>query len=430
MSNAVVIGMQWGDEAKGKIVDYLSGNADLVVRYNGGNNAGHTVVIGEEVYKFHTVPVGILNEGVTAVIADGVVLDPAIVAEELRSLAPKGIGKEKIKISGNTHVLMPWHRLFDNLQETSKGSKKIGTTGRGIGPCYADKISRIGLRMSEFIDPARFKAKLHDILAVKNAIITKVYGGEPLDEAAIYAEYSEYAKELAPLVCDTAKLIFEAADSGKKIVFEGAHGSLLDIDHGTYPYVTSSHCVAGGASIGTGIGPTMIDKVIGITKAYSTRVGEGPFPTELFDEIGDKIRRQGNEFGTTTGRPRRCGWLDTVISRFTARANGTTGVALTLLDVLTGFDTIKVCAAYEIDGKITRDFPTDVEVLAKAKPVYEEMKGWSEDISECKRFEQLPEAARKYVKRVEQLIESPICVLGVGRRRDQSIILDHEIMTL
>lgn len=430
MSNVVVVGMQWGDEAKGKVVDYLSQNADFVVRYNGGNNAGHTVVIGEEVYKFHTVPVGILNDGVIAVIADGIVLDPAIVVEELHSLAPRGIGANKIRISYNTHVLMPWHRLLDKLQENAKGDKKIGTTGRGVGPCYSDKISRTGIRMCDLCDPERFRAKLHEIITIKNETITKVYCEKPLDEDAIYKEYCEYGKELAPLLTDTSKLIYEASINCKKIIFEGAHGSLLDIDHGTYPYVTSSHCVSGGAAIGTGIGPTMIDKVIGVTKAYSTRVGEGPFPTELFDEVGDKIRIQGNEFGTTTGRPRRCGWLDTVISRFTARVNGTSGVALTLLDVLSGFDKLKICRAYEIDGVETNDFPTDTVLLAKAKPIYEELDGWKENISECKSFAELPDAAKKYVKRVEQLIESPICVLGVGRRRDQSIILDSDIMNI
>lgn len=422
--------MQWGDEAKGKVVDYLAQDADYVVRYNGGNNAGHTVVIGDEVYKFHTVPVGVLSDGVTAVVCDGVVFDPSVFTGELKTLRERGIPADRIKISHNVHIIMPWHRLLDGLEESSKGDRKIGTTGRGIGPCYADKMSRTGIRMAELIDPERFRAKLHDCIERKNALITKVYGAEPLDEEAIYAEYSDYARQVAPYVCDTCTLLYEASSECANIVFEGAHGSLLDIDHGTYPFATSSHCVAGGAAIGTGVGPTMIDRVIGVAKAYSTRVGAGPFPTELDDETGDRIREQGHEYGTTTGRPRRCGWFDSVTVRFTSRVNGASSIALTLLDVLSGFDTLKICTHYRIDGKDVREFPTDIELLEKAVPVYEEMPGWSEPIAEIKVLSDLPDAARNYINRVSELVEAPICMLGVGRRRDQSIILDAEMLQM
>lgn len=430
MSNVVVIGMQWGDEAKGKVVDYLAQSANYVVRYNGGNNAGHTVVIGEEVYKFHTVPVGVLYDGVTAVIADGVVLDPAVFVGEIGELANRGVTADRIRISGKCHVLMPYHKTLDLLEENLKGEGKIGTTGRGIGPCYADKMSRIGIRMSEFVDPARFRQRLNDCLRIKNAVITKVYGGEPLDEEAVFEEYNAYARQIAPFVCDTESILYKASLDCESIVFEGAHGTLLDIDHGTYPFATSSHCVSGGAAIGTGIGPTMIDRVIGVTKAYTTRVGAGPCPTELKDATGDRIREQGHEYGTTTGRPRRCGWFDSVAVRYTARVNGAASIAVTLLDVLSGFDTLKICTAYSIDGETVTDFPTDPDVLERAVPIYEEMPGWSEDISEIKLFKDLPEAAHKYVARISELVETPVCMLGVGRRRDQTIILDPEMLNM
>lgn len=430
MANVVVVGLLWGDEAKGKVVDFLAQEADYVVRYNGGNNAGHTVVVGDGVYKFHTVPVGILNEGVTAIIADGVVLDPKVFCGELEGLKERGITTDKIKVSGNAHIILPYHRMLDELEEASKGSGKIGTTGRGIGPCYADKMSRTGIRVSEFIDRERFRALLSACIKRKNAIITQVYGGEALDENAVYEEYKAYAKVIAPFVTDTSKILYDASKECASIVFEGAHASLLDIDHGTYPYVTSSHCVAGGACIGTGVGPTMIDRVIGIMKAYSTRVGEGPFPTELKCELGDRIRQNGNEYGTTTGRPRRCGWFDSVAIKYTAAVNGASCASLMLLDVLSGFENIKICTHYEINGKKVTDFPSDIEVLAEAVPVYEEMPGWSEDISEAKQFSDLPENAKKYIARLADLIETPICLVSVGRRRDQTIILDPEMLQM
>ena len=430
MANVVVIGMQWGDEAKGKVVDYLAQEADYVVRYNGGNNAGHTVVVGDEVFKFHTVPVGVLNEGVTAVITDGVVLDPSVFVGEIDGLHKRGVTADRIRISGNAHVIMPWHRLLDQLEEESKGDSKIGTTGRGIGPCYADKMSRTGIRVWDLVDPVKFRARLSECITRKNKLITAVYGGEPLDEAKVYEEYSSYAKEIAPFVCDTSAVLAEASRECANIVFEGAHGSLLDIDHGTYPFATSSHCVAGGACIGTGVGPTEIDRVVGVAKAYTTRVGSGPCPTELKDATGDRIRERGHEYGTTTGRPRRCGWFDSVAVRYTARINGVSCIAVTLLDVLSGFDTLKICTQYSIDGREVHDFPSDADALARAVPVYEELPGWREEIGEVKLFDDLPANARRYVSRIAELVGGPICLVGVGPRRDQTVVLDAEMLEM
>ncbi len=430
MSIVVVVGMQWGDEAKGKVVDYLAQDADYVVRYNGGNNAGHTVVIGDEVFKFHTVPVGVLNEGVTAVITDGVVFDPSVFVGELEGLRKRGITADRIKISGNAHVIMPYHRLLDRLEEEYKGNGKIGTTGRGIGPCYADKMSRTGIRVWDLVDLDRFRARLTQCLQQKNKIITSVYGADPLDEATIYEEYAPYAEVVRPYVCDTTTVLVEAARECANIVFEGAHGSLLDIDHGTYPFVTSSHCVSGGACVGTGVGPTAIDRVIGVAKAYTTRVGAGPCPTELKDAVGDRIRERGREYGTTTGRPRRCGWFDAVAVRYAARVNGVCSIALTLLDVLSGFDMVKICVAYSIDGKETTEFTTDVDALWRAVPIYEELPGWKEEITDARVFEDLPAAARRYVDRISKLVGVPICLVGVGPRRDQTIVLDGEVLQM
>lgn len=428
MPSIVVVGLQWGDEAKGKVVDYASNGADYVVRFNGGNNAGHTVVVNDQVFKFHTLPVGALNPGVTSVIADGVVVDPSVLASELDGLESRGFDVDRLKISGNAHVIMPYHRLFDQLEEGRKGDKKIGTTGRGIGPCYADKVSRIGIRISQLIDPEQFRERLTEALDIKNAILTKVYGAEPLDADAIFDEYQVYAKRIAPYVGDTAAIVNEAAKTGKKIIFEGAHGTLLDIDHGTYPYVTSSHVVAGGACIGTGIGPTSIDRVIGVAKSYTTRVGEGWFPTELFDETGEYIRERGKEYGTTTGRPRRCGWFDSVAVRFTSSISSVTAIALISLDVLSGLDTLRICTSYDLDGEVVRNFPTDPVKLGKCKPIYEELPGWNEDISEVKSWEDLPENTKKYIERISELVETPIALLSIGRRRDQTILINPELL--
>jgi adenylosuccinate synthase len=428
MPTIIVVGMQWGDEAKGKVVDYVSQGTDIVVRFNGGNNAGHTVVVNDEIYKFHTLPVGALTPGVTSIITDGVVIDPGVLAGELDGIEARGFKVDNLKISGNAHVIMPYHRLLDQLEEQRKADRKIGTTGRGIGPCYADKVSRTGIRISQLIDPEQFRARLKEALELKNVILTKVYNAEPLDEEAIFTEYSGYAKRIAPYVADTSRILHDSASNGKKIVFEGAHGTLLDIDHGTYPYVTSSHVVAGGACIGTGVGPAMIDRVIGVAKSYTTRVGEGWFPTELLDDTGSYIRERGKEYGTTTGRPRRCGWFDSVAVRYTASVSSVDAVALISLDVLSGLDTVKICTAYELDGETTRDFPTDPVLLSKCKPIYDELPGWKEDLTEVRALEDLPANARRYVGRIAETVGVPVALVSVGRRRDQTVILRPELL--
>lgn len=424
MSSTVIIGLQWGDEAKGKVVDYLSQDADFVVRFNGGNNAGHTVVLGDEVFKFHIVPVGMLNPRATSVITDGVVIDPKVLVEEFDTLTQKGIDVSRLKISGSAHVIMPYHRMLDLLEEERKADKKIGTTGRGIGPAYADKMSRTGIRISELVDSDIFSARLSECLEFKNLLLERVYGKEPLDEAEVYAEYSGYAERIAPHVCETAVMLHKAARDGKRIVFEGAHGSMLDIDHGTYPYVTSSHTISGGACIGTGVGPTMITKVVGVAKAYTTRVGGGWFPTELENEIGDYIRERGKEYGTTTGRPRRCGWFDAVAVRFAARLSNVSCMCVISLDVLSGLDEVRICSAYRTNSKIVRDFPADPSVLKEVTPIYEDLPGWKGDISGARSLEDLPEAARDYLKNVSELVGVPIGLVSVGRRREQTIILE------
>jgi len=430
MPSIVVVGLQWGDEAKGKVVDYVSQDADVVVRYNGGNNAGHTVVIDGEVFKFHTLPVGALNPGVMSVITDGVVIDPGVLSSELDGLESRGFHIENLKISGCAHVIMPYHKLLDKLEEESKGEKKIGTTGRGIGPCYADKVSRVGIRISELVVPELFRSRLEDALAVKNRILTSVYGAEALDVDQIFDEYSAYACRIAGYVADTAHIVSDAARLGKKIVFEGAHGTLLDIDHGTYPYVTSSHVTAGGACIGTGIGPTQIDRVIGVAKSYTTRVGEGWFPTELCDETGNYIRERGKEYGTTTGRPRRCGWFDAVAVKFTSMVNSADAIALISLDVLSGLETVRVCKAYEIDGSVTPLFPSNPYILEKCRPVYEELPGWSDDISGVRKFDDLPENAKNYVEYVSQALGVPVALVSVGRGREQTVMVRPDLLQI
>ncbi len=422
MANTVVIGAQWGDEAKGKIVDYLAGEADMVVRFNGGNNAGHTVMVGSETYKFHLIPSAILYPDVTPVMADGMVIDPKVCLGELEGLVKRGVNIDRLQISSNAHVIMPYHPMQDRLEEEQKGGKAIGTTARGIGPAYADKASRIGIRMGELVDPKRFKARLAENMKFKNALIEKVYGADPMSESAIYEEYSAYAELLRPFVANTNFLVAEALAQGKKLLFEGAQGTLLDIDYGTYPFVTSSHTGAGGACIGTGAGPRSIERIIGVGKAYSTRVGAGIFPTELLDETGEYIRERGHEYGTTTGRPRRCGWLDTVAIRFSAMVNGMTGLSLTLLDVLGGLDKLKICKAYKCDGVETTDLPGDWDSITECVPVYDEVQGWQEDISGIKRYEDLPAAAQEYVKHVETLIGIPVDYISVGPERTQTIV--------
>jgi adenylosuccinate synthase len=411
MPSVVVVGLQWGDEAKGKIV------------------AGHTVVLENEVYKFYTVPVGILNPNATPVIADGVVIDPGVLVKELKDLKSRGIAIDKLKISPNAHVIMPYHRLLDQLEEERKAHRKLGTTGVGIGPCYMDKMARIGIRMSEFIDIDEFSTRLTECLRVKNEVLTKIYGAPAMRPDEVFGAYEGYAKILRPYVTDVATMLHKAARSRMRLVFEGAHGSLLDIDHGTYPYVTSSHTVAGGACIGTGVGPTMIDRVAGICKAYTTRVGEGWFPTELTDETGEYIRERGKEYGTTTGRPRRCGWFDAVAVRHAARMSGAQCMAVVSLDVLSGLEEVRICSAYRLGpGKIVRDFPSDPAVLNDAMPVYDDLPGWKQDISGAQTLQDLPASTRDYLRHLTELVGVPIAAVSVGRRRDQTILVRPELM--
>ncbi len=421
MATVALVGTQWGDEGKGKVIDILAAGADMVVRAQGGNNAGHTVVSGGETYKLRLVPSGILYPNCDCIIAGGVVIDPKALLAELADVTKKGVKIDRLHIDERAHVILPYHLMLDALSEKARGGKDIGTTGRGIGPCYTDRAERSGIRMYDFIHPDIFKAKLFDRVAVKNKIITSVYGGEALDAQAIFDEYKAYAELLKQYVCDTSVLVYEAVKGGKSVLLEGAQGTLLDLSYGTYPYVTSSHPISGGFCIGAGIGPTAIDECIGIAKAYTTRVGKGPFPTELDDEIGETIRRVGAEFGTVTGRPRRCGWLDCVILRYAVRVNGLTSIALNKLDTLSGLKELKVCVAYKTGKKLTEHFPADIDELADCKPVYETLAGFDEDISGVKKYEDLPENAKKYIEYIEKQIGCRISMIGVGPDRNQCI---------
>lgn len=424
MPATVVVGLQWGDEAKGKIVDYLSERADMVVRFNGGNNAGHTVVVDDQVYKFHLIPAGILHKHVTAVIADGVVIDPEVLCGEISSLSDRGVDVSRLRISSSAHIIMPWHKLLDKLEEQHRGSQKIGTTGRGIGPCYQDKYGRWGLRVQDYVDPERFRSRAAEILDYKNKIIKDCFGADPMPFGEAMDDHSKYADILRPLTAETCHLVGKADEDGRSIVFEGAHGSLLDIDHGTYPYVTSSHPIAGGAAIGTGIGPRSITNVIGVAKVYTTRVGEGVFMTELTGEEGERLREKGGEYGTTTGRPRRCGWFDAVAMRFACRINSCSRLALIKLDVLSGLPTVRIATAYEIDGKRITDFPQDALQLNRAQPIYEEVPGWDEPVQDARDLADLPRNARTYIERLSELVGVPVWAVSVGERRDQLIMTD------
>lgn len=421
MAVRVVIGTQWGDEGKGKYIDMLAEHSDFVVRFSGGNNAGHTIVAGGVKYALHLIPSGILHDGKTCIIGNGVVVDPAVLLEEIDDLSKKGVNTERLLISDRAHVIMPYHKLFDELQEEQRGSGNIGTTKRGIGPCYADKIDRCGIRMCDLIDREKFAKKVTENLAIKNQIIEKVYKSKGLNAESIIEEYSKYADRLRKYVTDVNTIISDAIDDGKDILFEGAQATFLDIDFGTYPYVTSSNPTAGGVCTGAGIGPTYIDEVYGVLKAYTSRVGSGPFPTEQLNEIGDTIRELGHEYGTTTGRPRRCGWLDTVMIRYSARVNGLTALAINHVDTIGKLDKIKLCVAYRKNGEITRSFPASLDELAKCEPVYEEFDGWKEDISSVRSYEALPENAKKYLKRIEELTGVKIALIGVGKEREQTI---------
>lgn len=425
MPSVVVVGAQWGDEGKGKIVDLLASKADVVVRYQGGNNAGHTVKIDDEVFKLHLIPSGILSEGVACVIGNGVVVDPAVLIQEMDSLAARGIDVSRLVVSENAHVIMPYHKALDRLQEEAKGDEKIGTTGRGIGPCYTDKIARFGLRMADLVDPEALSDRLDLVLPYVNSLLEKVYGDKGFRKRDLIDELSPKAERLRGMVADTSLLVNEALDRGQNVLFEGAQGTLLDIDHGTYPFVTSSSATAGGASTGSGVGPTRIDKVIGIAKSYTTRVGEGPFPSEQKNEIGDWIRDRGNEYGTTTGRPRRCGWFDAAMVRYSVRINGLTSLALMHLDTLAGLDRVQICVAYEIDGKRVDHFPNNLRVLRQCKPVFEEMDGWKGDLSGARSLDDLPANARRYIDRISELIGIPITLISVGGKRTETIVVEE-----
>jgi len=424
MAAVVVVGTQWGDEGKGKYIDILSADADYVVRYSGGNNAGHTIVHDGIKYALHLVPSGILRKGKTCIIANGVVIDPAVLVNEIANLSKHGNELARLLISDRAHVIMPWHIELDSLQEESRGSEGLGTTRRGIGPAYADKAERSGIRMVDLIDPDAFREKVYANIKTKNAIIEKVYGGTPLDAEKIIEEYLGYAEKLKPYVTDVNAIIHRALEEGKTVLFEGAQATFLDLDFGTYPYVTSSNPIAGGVCTGAGVGPKMITDVLGVLKAYTSRVGSGPFVTEIKNEIGDSIRELGHEYGTTTGRPRRCGWLDAVMVKYAARLNGLTGLCLNHLDTVGKLDSIKICVAYKLDGKVIDYYPSNLKELARCEPVYEEFESWKDsDISRINRYEMLPFAAKKYLRRIEELIGVPIKYVGVGPGRDQVITM-------
>lgn len=425
MSTVVISGAQWGDEGKGKIVDYLAQQADTVVRFQGGSNAGHTVTVGGEEYKLRLLPSGILYKGTTCVIGNGVVVDPQTLLEEIDNMQRRGVDTSSIRLSNRAHVVMPWHKLIDELGENLRGENKIGTTKRGIGPCYIDKADRIGIRVCDLIDREEFAAKVRKLLKIKNLLLEKIYNHAPLDAEEIIREYEGYAKRIRPFVCDTISLLNAQVNAGKKILFEGAQATMLDIDYGTYPYVTSSHPISGGVGIGAGIAPKKIDTVVGVVKAYCTRVGEGPFPTEQLNEIGDKLREAGHEFGTVTGRPRRTGWLDACVVKYAGQLSGTDYMAVTRLDILDGFDEIKMCTAYKIDGEIIQEIPASLKILAKVEPVYETFAGWKTDISKIRRYEDLPENARKYLERMAKVTGIALGIVSVGPNRDQTIVLEN-----
>lgn len=421
MSSRVIIGAQWGDEGKAKIIDILSKEAEVVVRSQGGNNAGHTVAVNGEVYKFHLIPSGILYPGTLCIVANGVVIDPEGIIKEIDNLHEKGISTDMLRISLRAHLVMPYHKELDGIAEDYRGDNDIGTTKKGIGPCYMDKAERVGIRVCDLYNEEIFAQKVRENVKIKNTIIKNVYGKDIVFDAEdIINQYLEYAKKLKKYVADTTVLIYEAIKAGKQVLFEGAQGTLLDLDIGTYPYVTSSHPVTGGVCVGSGIGPTMINECIGVMKGYVTRVGKGPFPTELFDETGDKIRDVGHEFGTTTGRPRRCGWFDAVIGQFAVRTSGLTAIALNKIDVLAGINPIKICVAYKKGDEILKYFPASLEELAQCEPVYEELEGWG-PIDHIKTYDEFPQTVKDYITRIEELCEAKVTMIGIGPNRDQNI---------
>lgn len=424
MAVVVLVGAQWGDEGKGKIIDILSEQADLVVRYQGGNNAGHTVVIDDKMFILHLVPSGILHPGKKCLIGNGVVVDPVVLVKEIDELSSRGLKFENnFYISENAHLIMPYHRILDQLRESMQTMRKIGTTGRGIGPAYADKMARVGIRMADYIDPDQFKNVLELQLAEKNFLLQKVYNHPGFKLADILNEYLPLADRLRPYIVDGSILVDQAIKNKDSILFEGAQGTMLDVDFGTYPYVTSSNPIAGGACIGVGIGPTKITHVTGVAKAYCTRVGEGPFPTEFPPEIDEKMRLRGKEYGATTGRPRRCGWFDAVAGKRAVRINGIESLAITKLDVLDDSDIIKLCVGYKYNGTILNEFPYNLKVLEKCLPVYEELPGWKQPTSEITKYTELPDNSKRYLHRIEELLQTPIAIISIGARRDQTIIL-------
>ncbi len=420
MSSVVVVGTQWGDEGKGKITDYLSEKAEVVARYQGGNNAGHTIVFGGKKYKLHLIPSGIFYKDKTCVIGNGMVIDPKALVEELAYLHERDVDTSNLRISNRAHVILPYHIKLDVVEEERKGANKIGTTKKGIGPAYMDKAARIGIRIADLLEKDTFASKVASVLKEKNRLFEKYYETEGFSVDEIVEEYFEYGQQIAKYVVDTSVVLNDALDEGRRVLFEGAQGVMLDIDQGTYPFVTSSNPIAGGVTIGSGVGPSKIHHVVGVSKAYTTRVGDGPFPTELHDEIGDQIREVGREYGTTTGRARRVGWFDSVVVRHARRVSGITDLSLNSIDVLTGIKTLKICTSYQYKGEVMEEFPASLNVLAECEPVYEELPGWEEDITGAKTLEDLPENARHYIERVSQLTGIPLTVFSVGPDRNQT----------
>lgn len=424
MSSVVVVGTQWGDEGKGKITDFLSENAEVIARYQGGDNAGHTIVFGGVTYKLHLIPSGIFSSKKISVIGNGVVVNPKALIKELAYLHERGISTDNLRISDRAHVILPYHIQLDQLQEESKGENKIGTTIKGIGPAYMDKVSRVGIRIADLLDKELFEEQLRRNLEEKNRLFTKLYDSTEIAFEDVFEEYYQYGQEIKKYVTDTSVIFNEALDAGKNVLFEGAQGVMLDIDQGTYPFVTSSNPVAGGVTIGSGVGPSKVNKVVGVCKAYTSRVGDGPFPTELHDEIGQRIRDIGKEYGTTTGRPRRIGWFDAVVMRHSKRVSGITNLSLNSIDVLSGLDTVKICTAYERNGEKILHYPASLKELSECTPIYEELPGWNEDITNCRSLEELPENARNYVNRISELVGVRVSTFSVGPGREQTNILE------
>jgi len=423
MPATAVIGAQWGDEGKGKIIDLLADRVNMVVRFSGGDNAGHTVINPYGDFKMHLVPSGIFHPEVTCIIANGVVINPSVLLGEIDQLEKRSVAVEKLFISDRVHLIMPYHTLLDGLEEEARGGAALGTTLKGIGPCYMDKVARLGIRAGDLLERDAFLERLRHVLDYKNRILTRVYEAQPLSLEEVYDTYCRYGERLAPFIRETDLMVGQALEKGETLLLEGAQGTMLDIDFGTYPYVTSTSTGVGGACFGAGLSPMRIDQIIGVFKAYSTRVGGGPMPTELCDEIGDLIRERAHEYGTTTGRPRRCGWFDAVVARFSSRINGFSGVALTRLDVLDTVPSLKICTGYKLNGNILISPPSGSSLLARCEPIYEELHGWQTDISEMRRFEDLPLEARSYVRRLEELIGCPIDIISVGPQREQTIMV-------